>query len=458
MNKFYILIVALFVLLILLAIKPLRLFLQNTVGSLAYHIYREIVYVFRPFYKGKLPKFILDENYEEYQKWASDRERKKSMPNIAVVKPSRAKYTETFIANKIFGLKNKGYYVHELYGGYFPNAAEHYGHLLSGNGVVLAGYNLMENLFSLPHGYFLKRAFIKYLERFKIQLVFAEYGTVGVEIYEMCKQAEVPLVVTFRGYDIHHFNVFDQNREGYKHMMEYCSAIICVSNDIKQKISSAFDVAKKLLYLPSPINLNLFTYSDHSSCANVFLYVGRFSETKSPHLVLLSFVEVLKEMPNSKLVMIGKDGGGDLYEACLILAKALGIEGKVVFKGIKNPEEVYQEMKNARVFVQHSLTTPLHGDREGTPVSVREAMACGLPVVSTKHAGIEEVITTGVDGILVEEYDYMAMAVEMIRVCKNDELVAVLGRNASETIRNNPLVKNNTENLVRIIKMHAKQY
>jgi glycosyltransferase involved in cell wall biosynthesis len=198
--------------------------------------------------------------------------------------------------------------------------------------------------------------------------------------------------------------------------------------------------------------LNKFIYSDHSLNLPVFLAVGRFAETKSPHLTILAFNEVLKEIPDARLRMIGKDGGGELFEACHILVKALKIDDKVDFLGIIPPQEVFKEMKNARVFVQHSVTTPIYKDKEGTPVAVMEAMACGLPVVATCHAGIAELITSGENGILVEEYDYLHMAREMVRVCKENNLVSLLGKNASDSIRRNELIVNNSKILVELIE------
>jgi glycosyltransferase involved in cell wall biosynthesis len=97
-------------------------------------------------------------------------------------------------------------------------------------------------------------------------------------------------------------------------------------------------------------------------------------------------------------------------------------------------------MKQSRVFVQHSLTTPLNGDKEGTPVAVMEAMASGMPIVTTRHAGILDLMDHGVTGLLVDEYDWKAMSEEMIRLASNDELANKLGQAASSRIQNDPLI------------------
>lgn len=379
--------------------------------------------------------------------------KKNSLVNIAVVNKNRNKYTETFINLKIEGLKET-YYVHQFYGGYFPTSEVHHNHLISENEMVLKFIELWELFWNKGKNYYFKKSFRNYLLRNNIKVVLAEFGTVGLELLEICKTNKIPLIVTLRGYDIHHRQTFEPNKVRYAELFDYASQIICVSEDIRDKVKSLFNIDNKILYLPSPIQLNLFSYSDHSGNAPVFLAVGRFAETKSPHLTILAFNEVLKKIPEARLRMVGKDGGGELFEACHILVRALTIQDKVDFLGILSPAEVAEEMKNARIFVQHSLTTPINGDKEGTPVSIREAMASGLPIIATRHAGITEIIQSGKNGILVDEYDYLAMAEEMFRVCKSDSLVHELGKSASESIRKNELILRNKEILVELIEKY----
>jgi glycosyltransferase involved in cell wall biosynthesis len=182
------------------------------------------------------------------------------------------------------------------------------------------------------------------------------------------------------------------------------------------------------------------------------LAVGRFAETKSPHLTLLAFHQVWLAFPQAKLIMVGKDGGGELFEACQILVKALNMETAVEFKGILSPEEVYAEMQKAYAFVQHSVTTPLNGDSEGTPVAVMEAMACGLPVVATRHAGIADMIENEVNGLLVEEYEVNAMADSMKYLVQNPQKARELGQAAASHIHAHPLVNNHIRLLWDILK------
>lgn len=422
-------------------------------GSL---IVNNTIYYFRKIILRQDEKQARGEHYESYLAEVKNREKMTTTPNIAIVNKNYNKYTETFIKDRLQNLQRAGYYIHYLYGGDFPTEDWDKGRLLTksdNNHTLIKAWEVIR---SKPHGYYLKKRFKKYLKKYNIKLVSAEFGTNGAEIFQQCQEAGIPLIVTFRGYDIHNRSIVDRYRKEYQDMLASAAHVIGVSQDIVEKLEREFGISSnKVTYLPSPTDPDQFPYSDHSQNQDpIFLSIGRFAETKSPHVLILAFFEVLKAIPQARLVMIGQDGGGELFEACQIMAKALNIHNRIEFKGILTQDEVYREMQRARVFVQHSLTTPLEGDKEGTPGAIREAMLAGLPIVATRHAGIAELIEDGKTGILVEEYDYERMARAMIEVCQNDNKVRQLGKNAADSLRNNPLITQNTEKLSQIIEQY----
>jgi glycosyltransferase involved in cell wall biosynthesis len=120
-------------------------------------------------------------------------------------------------------------------------------------------------------------------------------------------------------------------------------------------------------------------------------------------------------------------GTGPLFDECQALAKKLGIDHVVTFLGGQGPDVVRKELQQARCYVQHSIEAP-SGDSEGTPVSVLEAGATGLPVVSTRHAGIPDVVLEGETGFLVEEHDVEGMAQQMLRLAQDPDLAGKMGR------------------------------
>ena len=105
------------------------------------------------------------------------------------------------------------------------------------------------------------------------------------------------------------------------------------------------------------------------------------------------------------------------------------MEHTVDFKGQVRHEEVASLMRQSRVFVQHSLV-PSSGDSEGTPVTVIEASASALPVVSTRHAGIVDTVIHAETGFLVDEGDIDGMADYISQLLSNPELAVEMGSRA----------------------------
>lgn len=374
--------------------------------------------------------------------------RDRAVLNIAVANINRAKYTETFINEALPHLKYNVYY---LYGAELPVYDNEHRHVLSGEPLLHNLALLLESALRLDQGHFIKNSIANYCERNKIRLVLAEFGPVGAQLLPITRDLGIPLIVYFHGYDVFHEPTRRAHAASYRMLFREAGKIIVVSRLMGDKLRAGGAPAEKIVHLPAFVNLELFPYRDHSKVPSRFISVGRFAETKSPHLTILAFKKVVEAVPEATLVMIGKGGGGELFEACLILARALGLEDHIIFKGVLDHKEVAREMANARVFVQHSITTPEHHDKEGKPVAIMEAMACGLPVIATRHSGIPELITDGEDGLLVEEYDIDALAATMIRLAADDSLVRTVGEKASLRVLNDPLIRDHIRILEGII-------
>ena len=359
--------------------------------------------------------------------------------SIAVMNRNRDKYTETFVKQKVEVLHHAGYDVHYLYGDNLPTESLSSGTLLSNYKSIRYFKKWFYAIMDKSESQLNERALKYYLLNNNVQLVLAEFGTVGVEVGSVCKALGIPFLVTFYGYDFHHEHTFRSHRERYVDVLQHAEIVFGVSKELTKKLKEVLPNVD-VNYLPCLMNTELFSKTTQLVDKPSFVSIGRFAETKAPHLTILAFNEVLKSLPEAKLIMVGKDGGGELFEAAVILVKALCIDHAVEFKGIQSPEQIVNIMKQSRVFVQHSLTTPLNGDKEGTPVAVMEAMASGMPIVTTRHAGILDLMDHGVTGLLVDEYDWKAMSEEMIRLASNDELANKLGQAASSRIQNDPLI------------------
>jgi glycosyltransferase involved in cell wall biosynthesis len=190
---------------------------------------------------------------------------------------------------------------------------------------------------------------------------------------------------------------------------------------------------ERVHYNPCGVDAVRFAGANPAAAPPLFVAVGRFVDKKGPHLTLLAFQRALQVYPSARLVMIG---AGSLWDACQQMAQALGIRDAVTFTGPLPHSEVAAWMQQARAFVQHSVQSGT-GDAEGTPVAVLEAGASGLPVVSTRHGGISDVVVHDQTGFLVAERDIEGMARAMLRLVADAALAGVMGANACEHIRAN---------------------
>jgi glycosyltransferase involved in cell wall biosynthesis len=108
-------------------------------------------------------------------------------------------------------------------------------------------------------------------------------------------------------------------------------------------------------------------------------------------------------------------------------------------------------MQKARAFLQHSVQA-LNGDSEGTPVSIIEAGASGLPVVSTRHAGIPDVIVEEETGFLVDERDVAGMAHYMQLLAEDPQFASRIGRAARQHIQGGYSMEQSISRLWSIIQ------
>jgi colanic acid/amylovoran biosynthesis glycosyltransferase len=291
-------------------------------------------------------------------------------------------------------------------------------------------------------------AYATAFRRARADAVLAEYGPVGVLVKDACRRLGVPLVVHFHGFDASAREVLEEHRDSYPEMFRAACAVVAVSRAMRQRLIALGAPTEKVRYNPYGIDCEEFGGAEPESAPPVFVAVGRFVEKKAPHLTLRAFDAVRRAHPSARLRMVGE---GPLLESCRALAAELGLGGAVEFLGAQSHERVREEMRAARCFVQHSVEAP-NGDCEGTPLGILEAGASGLPVVSTRHAGIPDAVVEGETGLLVEEGDVGGMAEGMAGLAGDAALAGRMGRAARRQIAENFSVEKSDRNLWAIIE------
>ncbi len=365
------------------------------------------------------------------------------MHQIAVVSVNQHKYSETFIHNHVRHLPAKVYY---LFNGYLPqqystDGVEGKAHSFS-TGHIL---HRLSGTFSTKH---LQQSLVKHLRKHHIQAVLAEYGPSGVEMMPVCQQAGVPLIVHFHGYDAYRQDIMQTYGKHYPQLFKQAAVVIVVSKHMRQRLIDLGCPPEKITHTVCGYDTRLFTPCNPDLNPPMFVSVGRFAETKAPHLLLLAFGKVLEQLPEARLTMIGD---GHLLESCQMLAQFLQISHAVTFTGSVSPEQVAQYMQQARAFVQHSVTT-LSNDTEGTPVAILEAGASGLPVIATRHAGIPDVVLHNETGFLVEEGDIQGMSEYMLILSQQPQTATAIGKAAAKWVRSNFTLEQHIATVWKVVK------
>lgn len=254
------------------------------------------------------------------------------------------------------------------------------------------------------------------LTRHGITQVYAEFGPVGVGCLPACKALGIQLVVNFHGYDAFRHDTLAQYREPYKVLFAYAHKVIGVSQSMCQQLKALGCPIEKIVYSPCYPDPK-FAKLQYQPKTKQLTFIGRFVEKKAPWLTLMCFHRIVQQYPDATLVMAGD---GPLLSVCKSLAATLSIPN-VEFPGMLSHDQVEQLLADTMVYVQHSIVAS-DGDREGTPVSVMEAMSAGIPVVSTQHEGINDVFPAQCRAFLVPEHDVDAMVNACVSLLSDAEL------------------------------------
>jgi len=352
---------------------------------------------------------------------------------LCIIKPNKSTFSETFVQAHIDMLAGNKLV---LYGGAFPVYDN------DDKPLIKSKWGLLSYLFQKK---ILKRKSIAvrtdalkcYLLKNKVDAVFAEYGMVGAMVTDACKQAGIPLIIHYHGADVYESSVVEDYKELYRDAFKYASALISVSADMVEKLKELGAPTNKIYNASCGIDTDDFPLVDISKSPRNFLAIGRFVEKKSPSSVVRAFKIVADHFPEARLWMVGD---GPLFEETRRLVEELNLQSHITLTGVQNKAQIKELIKNMRAYVQHSVTAA-NGDSEGTPVSVLEASASGLPVVSTRHAGIKEAVIDGITGFLVAEHDIDGMAQGMIKLAESPELAVQLGKAGREHMINNYHIK-----------------
>lgn len=281
---------------------------------------------------------------------------------------------------------------------------------------------------------FHERAWKGVLASNRIRLIHAHFGPSGIDVLPLARSLGIPLIVTFHGFDASALLNDRSYLRAVKGLFAYAH-IITVSKKMSEALIKAGADGSMIDVHYIGVPVEDFEYIERRPLTEKvseggrleFLQVSNLLEKKGHAYTIKAFKGFLSKYPDSRLTIAGD---GPLRGSLERLCSELGITGKVNFTGCVDTQEVKRLMSASDIFVHHSVTAS-NGDMEGIPTVIMEAMATGLPVISTVHSGIPELVDDGVSGLLVAEKDIDAYVKALFQSVESGH---VLGKNARSKV------------------------
>jgi colanic acid/amylovoran biosynthesis glycosyltransferase len=247
---------------------------------------------------------------------------------------------------------------------------------------------------------------IKYINEEKVDILHAEFGTDALFYLMIKKRIKLPFIVSFRGSDIYHFG--NLNKNVYTVLFDSANIFLVRSKLMKKELINLGCPKDKIIVHHSSIDFRKIKLIDsEKKLRNIkkredsinLLFVGRLIEKKGIIDLLYAFKIIIKKKKNIKLSIVGN---GQLNEDINSIIKENNLEKNINKIDFLSNEELLKIIKKQDLVIQPSKTAK-NGDKEGIPVVLMESMALKVPVISTYHSAIGELIKDNYSGFLVTE-------------------------------------------------------
>jgi len=215
--------------------------------------------------------------------------------------------------------------------------------------------------------------FLKTINKHKIPVVFFIHGWQK----KLSKKFESPL---FKRY--------------FKKRFEMADSIIVLAKEFKEDLIR-LGINSEKVYLSSTMveSANYYPINKEFNKPYTILFCARMKKEKGPFTVLNAVPQVLNEFPETKFLFIGSGKDlGELKEK----SKEMDLENNVQFTGYISEKEKQEYFKKCHIFVFPTE----HG--EGFPTVILEAMASGMPLISTAVAGLKDILEDGKQGLIIK--------------------------------------------------------
>lgn len=290
-----------------------------------------------------------------------------------------------------------------------------------------------------------KTEVLKQLKENSIKVIHARFGEGGITIMPLAKKLGVPLITTFYGIDASRYPRYFNYRRNLRKLFRESNLLIMQSEYMKQDILKLGCPPEKVMVIYNGIDVNKFRIKKYIETDTVNISMcGRIVEKKGMEYGIKAYERLRNK--NTRLLIIGD---GKLKNNLELLVKSLNIENKVTFYGFSSHTKVSKLLHNTDIFLAPHITSS-NGDKEGIPNTIKEAMATGIPIVSTYHAGISELVTENENGFLVPEKDIQGLQEKLDWLIEHREVWQTFGTKGRKIVEEKFNLSKQIEELEKI--------
>lgn len=236
----------------------------------------------------------------------------------------------------------------------------------------------------------------------------------------------IPCTVTAHAYEIFQ----NPNVSLVRKLLARMDRVVVPSQYNRSYIRERFEVGIPIDVVPATTRVSKFEPTDNE-VPNRLLTVARLVEKKGVVYAIEAIAKLAETHPDIEYHIVGT---GELEAMLRQRAADLGVANRITFLGHVSDERLQREFDEASAFVLPCVVAA-NGDRDGSPVAIKEAMAMRTPCVSTTVTGIPEMIEDEVNGRLVEPHDTDALATAIAAILDDEKARKEMGEKARETIR-----------------------
>lgn len=284
-------------------------------------------------------------------------------------------------------------------------------------------YVMLDNFFKLS--YFLGK---------KYDVIHCHFGPMAKQLVFLKDiLPKVKIITQFHGYDISSF-IQKEGKDTYSELFKRGDYFLPVSEHFKNRLVGLGCPSDKTDILYCGVYLDRFSFRENEFDFRQHIHVlslGRLVEKKGVRYIIEAVAQLKDKFPKIDLTIVGD---GEERKALEEQVSRLGLTDRVYFKGSVTNDEVRRYFEQADIFIAPSVTSS-SGDEEGLVVTIKEAMAIGVPVISTLHAGIPEMISDGLNGFLTRERDSGSIAEKLSYLILNPELCRNFALRARQTVQ-----------------------